>query len=360
MAADGVPKAWLFPQLLAIARRWLDECVICKDNTFPQMLLLVEKAHGAAERIYRSFVASDGGEKRLMPILQPYESVGSTRHVDFQTARDVYPTDPDKCHISHVVCDTTSWEQKLAQSLEEMEEVACYVKNQSLGFTVPYSLDGQEHNYLPDYIVRIRQPSSPHPSDKPSPSGGGEGEVRAADGHLNLILEVTGQKKRDKEAKAATAEALWVPAVNNHGGLGSWAYLEITDPWNAKNAIRGFLDRMRGTRNEASGSEMEDPLLADLIRRLVGALHPERIYLFGSRARGDQVTDSDFDVLVVVKEAEERRRELQYKGRQALWHFGSPVDLVVMDTQRFEEDLPVVASLPATVQREGRLIYAAA
>ncbi len=58
---------------------------------------------------------------------------------------------------------------------------------------------------------------------------------------LNLIVEVTGEKKKDKEAKVSTARTLWIPAVNNHGGFGRWAFLEITDPWNAQNTIRGFL-----------------------------------------------------------------------------------------------------------------------
>jgi type III restriction enzyme len=44
------------------------------------------------------------------------------------------------------------------------------------------------------------------------------------------ILEVTGERKRDKEAKTATARTLWVPAVNHHGGL-RWAFLEVSDPY---------------------------------------------------------------------------------------------------------------------------------
>jgi type III restriction enzyme len=54
---------------------------------------------------------------------------------------------------------------------------------------------------------------------------------------LHLIIEVTGEKKKDKEAKVATAKTLWVPAVNNHGGLGRWAFVEIDDPWDALPAI---------------------------------------------------------------------------------------------------------------------------
>jgi type III restriction enzyme len=58
---DAEVQAWLFPQVLEITRRWLDECVYCKDNTFKQMLLLVEFAHDAADRIYNTIVASIQG-----------------------------------------------------------------------------------------------------------------------------------------------------------------------------------------------------------------------------------------------------------------------------------------------------------
>jgi type III restriction enzyme len=54
---------------------------------------------------------------------------------------------------------------------------------------------------------------------------------------LNLIVEVTGEKRKDK---AATARTLWVPAINNHGTFGRWAFLEVADPWDAQKLIRGF------------------------------------------------------------------------------------------------------------------------
>ena len=44
---------------------------------------------------------------------------------------------------------------------------------------------------------------------------------------LNLILEVSGQKKKEKDAKVQTAKTMWVPAVNNLGTFGRWAFLEI-------------------------------------------------------------------------------------------------------------------------------------
>jgi type III restriction enzyme len=213
---DGNDKPWLFPQLLDIAKRWLAECVTLKDNTFPQLLLLIEFAHDAADRIYKAIVASTDGTAALKPILRPYDTLGSTRYVDFDTTRPVYTTRADRCHVSHVVADTDSWEQKMAEALEDMQEVIRFVKNHNLGFTIPYTLNGEEHQYIPDFLACIE-------------------DGNGLDNLLNLLIEVTGEKKKDKAAKART---LWVPAINNHGGFGRWAFLEITDPWNAQNLIR--------------------------------------------------------------------------------------------------------------------------
>ncbi len=148
--------------------------------------------------------------------------------------------------MSHVVADTTSWEQKMASALEEMDEVTSYVKNTNLGFSIPYILNSEEKNYYPDFIARIKTTSAV-PSTS-SPLGGedrGEGEKASREGvtgELNLIIEVTGEHKKDKVAKVSTTKTLWIPAINNHGGFGRWAFIEITDPWNAKNEIRAHLD----------------------------------------------------------------------------------------------------------------------
>ncbi len=218
------PKAWLFPQLVAIARQWFDECVDCKDDAFPQLLYFAENAHNAADRIYRSIAAAAEGTPSLRPLLAPYEWERTTDHVDFDTTRPVYAT-RDKCHVSHIVCDTGSWEQKVAQSLEDMDEVRSYVKNdRQPGFSIPYTVDGEQREYYPDFIARVD-------------------DGRGNDDLLNVIIEVTGEMRKEKEAKVATARRLWVPAVNNHGGFGRWAIVEITDPWRAKTALRSALSR---------------------------------------------------------------------------------------------------------------------
>ncbi len=208
-------EIWLFPQLVTLAKQWLAECVTYKDNTFPQLLLLVEFANDAADRIYQAIVRGQEGQARIKPILRPHkgEEMGTTRYVSFDTTKPTYATHAGKSHVSHVVADTGSWEQKMAQVLEELDEVACYVKNQGLNFTIPYMLNGDQKQYVPDFIVRAR-------------SG------------VHLIVEVTGEARKDKAAKVAAARTLWIPAINNHGGFGRWAFVEVTDPWDAANLIR--------------------------------------------------------------------------------------------------------------------------
>jgi type III restriction enzyme len=218
---EGDLRPWLFPQILQAARSWRQQCLTCKDDCFPQMLLLVEYAHRAAEKIYRAIVASTPGVRRLLPILRPYDTVGSTSYVDFDTTRPVWVTDEDKCHISHVVCDTDSWEQKMAQQLEEMDEVESYAKNHNLGFTIPYTYEGVAHQYIPDFLVRFKAAEGEEP--------------------LDLIIEVSGEPRPEKAAKVETARSLWVPAVNNDGRFGRWGFLEISDPWDAKNTVRAHL-----------------------------------------------------------------------------------------------------------------------
>ncbi|HNT56127.1 MAG TPA: hypothetical protein PKG95_15525, partial [Anaerolineaceae bacterium] len=82
------------------------------------------------------------------------------------------------------------------------------------------TMNGEARDYEPDFIVRMQL---------------AKGQL------LHLILEVSGRDRKDKAAKVATARSLWIPAINNHGGFGRWAFIEITDPWNVKTLVRQFL-----------------------------------------------------------------------------------------------------------------------
>jgi type III restriction enzyme len=211
------PKPWYFPQLLRITKQWLAESLTCDSETFPGLLLIGENAERAASLILHDLVTSQVGHRQpaVRPMLAP-EPVGSTAAVDFFTTKEVYKTSEQRSHVNFVVLDGprgNTWEEMVAQLLETMSSVAAYVKNDHLGFTIPYAFQGQSRQYLPDFLVRLQ----PLEDDE---------ETRT------LITEVSGSHKPPGPTteKAETTRDLWLPAVNNHGGFGRWSYCELKDP----------------------------------------------------------------------------------------------------------------------------------
>jgi predicted nucleotidyltransferase len=99
--------------------------------------------------------------------------------------------------------------------------------------------------------------------------------------------------------------------------------------------------------------------LDEITQRLVATYQPEAIYLFGSQARGDAGPDSDFDVLVVMPDGASVERCDSTRAYEALHGTGAAVDVIVMSRDRFQRRQHIPGSLPATVLREGRVLYAA-
>jgi len=117
--------------------------------------------------------------------------------VDFWTSRDV--REVTRSHVNYVVADTVKWEQSAAYVLDTHALVETFVKNAGLGFAMPYLHNGQTHDYVPDFIVRLRTNPSRH-----------------------LVLETKGFDPLE-EVKVAAARR-WVSAVNADGSYGPWAY----------------------------------------------------------------------------------------------------------------------------------------
>ena len=103
----------------------------------------------------------------------------------------------------------------------------------------------------------------------------------------------------------------------------------------------------------------DDPTLREIVRRLADAYHPLQIYLFGSKARGTAGPDSDYDLLVVTRDDAPQQLRSSKLAYQALWGVGKPKDVVVCPEGWFRSRASVITSLPATVLREGKLLYAA-
>ena len=101
----------------------------------------------------------------------------------------------------------------------------------------------------------------------------------------------------------------------------------------------------------------QDQAIAEITRRLVDYYHPERIYLFGSAARGDGGPDSDLDFGVVLPD-EAPPAFYRPGAHRALWDVGTAADVVRWSASDFDmRAAHVKASLPAAILREeeGRL-----
>ncbi len=202
------PKLHLFGQLKRITREWLDGGYLkCSGGTFPAQLMYQGIADQAAERIYLACQAGLIGERRIKAILDAYNPTGSTRFVNFTTSKTIrWTTEKQRCHINLVVCDS-EWEAECCRVAEANPHVLAYVKNQGLGFEVPYRDGATPRRYLPDFILRVDD-------GRPDP--------------LNVVVEIKGYRRGDAQLKAETMRSLWVPGVNNLGRFGRWTFAEFT------------------------------------------------------------------------------------------------------------------------------------
>jgi type III restriction enzyme len=205
------PKLYLFGQLKRIVRQWIEAgCLICTGETYPAQLIYQDLADRACERIKAAITAPMVGEHPTKATLDPYNPTGSTAHVRFDTSKTpLWQTDHRRCHVNWVVCDS-DWEAEFCRAAELNPRVRAYVKNQGLGFEVPYLLGATPKKYLPDFIVRVD-------------------DGRGDDDLLNLVVEIKGYRGEDAKDKANTMDAYWVPGVNNLSTFGRWAFAEFKE-----------------------------------------------------------------------------------------------------------------------------------
>ena len=212
----GDKRPWLFPKLVKICQDWIEQKVVLKgDYNLGYLMTITEARVLAAEQVWNAITRHVGNRReRLRPMINRFDPEGSTGDVDFVTRKRVVTA--EKSEVSHVTLDGkdgNTWEQLLASELELNKNVHSYVKNDHLGFTIPYVHKGRSHSYVPDFLVRlVKQDES--------------------DVERTLIIEVSGSQKSPgpTQQKATTARDSWCVAVNNHGGFGRWGYIEMTDP----------------------------------------------------------------------------------------------------------------------------------
>ena len=102
--------------------------------------------------------------------------------------------------------------------------------------------------------------------------------------------------------------------------------------------------------------EMMDVLVERVVERIVEGVRPEKVILFGSRARGDGNAESDID-LVVVHPGPESKRELELRIRRLFAAQGFSMDLLVLTPEEFREMQGVANSAARIAAREGVVCY---
>lgn len=206
------PKLHLFGQLKRITKQWLDGYLVCKGGTYPALLMYQELADMACNRITAGITRKFVGERPIKALLDPYNPIGSTAHVRFNTSKTLrWDTSgpPPKCHVNWVILDS-GWEAEFCRVAEAHPAVAAYVKNHNLGLEVPYRYGSETRKYLPDFIVLVDD-------------GHGDNDL------LHLVVEIKGYRREDAKEKKSAIETYWVPGVNNLGTFGRWAFAEFTE-----------------------------------------------------------------------------------------------------------------------------------
>ena len=199
----NAPAHVLFTQLASIVAQYVDEKVQPVDPARDVDAFLSPWYGWLIERLVAAIRPDDGaGESVELPRTEKGREPGSTVEVDFETRREPYPV--VKSHVNAVVPDTDKWEQTAAYRLDTHDLVHSFVKNAGLGFAIPYLHNGEHHDYLPDFIVRL-----------------------ARDGEHYLILETKGYDPLE-EVKTQAAHR-WVQAVNSDGSYGRWGYAVVHD-----------------------------------------------------------------------------------------------------------------------------------
>lgn len=203
------PAHVLFPQFVKIADRYLNEKV---KPVHPAEILdvFISPYYGwVIERLATNIKPDVAeGETPEIPIYEANRGPGSTGEVDYWTSKDV--REAVHSHLNYVVADTQRWEQSATYVIDTHDNVEAFVKNAGLGFAIPYFNNGQDHDYIPDFLIRLKDGS-------------------------HLILETKGFDPLT-DVKVAAAQR-WVGAVNADGGYGAWKYAIARKPEEVKKCI---------------------------------------------------------------------------------------------------------------------------
>lgn len=192
------PPHVLFPQLRKICDRYLSEKITVVKPAHLLDVFLSPYYGWVIEKLSEAIRPdTSAGEAPEIPKYEAHRGNGSTDEVNFFTGKPV--REIVKSHLNCVVADTWQWEQAAAYIIDTHPATEAFVKNERLGFTIPYFHNGEYHDYIPDFIIRLNTPKSNY-----------------------LILETKGWDEL-REVKEAAAQR-WCKAINADGKHGHWQY----------------------------------------------------------------------------------------------------------------------------------------
>jgi len=201
---DQASARTLFPQVVRIVQRYITEYVDEAPYAEKRDLFMSPYYGWLLENLVEHIRGDDrAGEPVELPLIERSRGAGSTSDVDFWTARETRET--MRSHVNYVVADTKRWEQNAAYFIDRHNVVQAWVKNAGLGLGIPYVDNGEQHEYVPDFIVRLK----------------GEGE-------RHLIIETKGYDELKEKKQAAAVR--WCNAVNAIGGYGEWSFKMVVKP----------------------------------------------------------------------------------------------------------------------------------
>jgi type III restriction enzyme len=193
----------------------------------------------ACQRI--SDAINRAGQKKgasVKALLDPYNSSGSTRHIQFRTSRtDRWNTIglPPKSHVNWIILES-DWEGEFCRVVEQHPRVFAYVKNQGLDFSVPYRHEAVARRYFPDFILLVD-------------------DGHSKDDLLHLVVEIKGYRGEDAKDKKATMETCWIPGVNALKSYGRWTFAEFTNVWVMQENLAAEVEKRFGEVIGAVGAE---------------------------------------------------------------------------------------------------------
>ena len=101
----------------------------------------------------------------------------------------------------------------------------------------------------------------------------------------------------------------------------------------------------------------DNDLIQTITTKIAQAIHPDKIILFGSWARGERDAHSDIDLLI-IQESSLSRPQRYAQVRRLFWGMGIPMDILVYTPEEFARYQSVPGSFTYTVAREGKVLYA--